>query len=73
MTDLMLLPSKDHTNIRLIRIPKDFERHEAFRHVTGLIAEVESVHPDYGWDDIAEALESQGYELMEVLLGPALD
>lgn len=73
MTDLMVLPSKDHTNIRLIRVPADFEHHEAFRHVTGLIAEVESANADFCWDDIAEALENQGYELVEFLLGPALD
>ena len=73
MTDLMILPSKDTTGIRVIRLPKDFERHEAFRHVTGLIARVESENPDYAWDDIAELLESQGYELVDFVLGPTLD
>jgi len=73
MTDLMILPARDHSRIRLVRVPDDFERHEAFRHVTGLIAEVESESPDYGWDDIAEALESQGYELVDFMLGPELD
>ncbi len=73
MTDLMILPARDHSRIRLIRVPDDFERHEAFRHVTGLIAEVESENQDYGWDDIAEALENQGYELVDYLLGPELD
>ena len=73
MTDLMILPARDPSGIRLVRVPEDFERHEAFRHVTGLIAEVESENPDYGWDDIAEALESQGYELVDFMLGPELD
>ena len=73
MSDLMILPSKDHTEIRLVRIPADFERHEAFRNVTGLIAQVESDDPDYQWDDIAEALESHGFEVVDYLLGPALD
>ena len=73
MADLMVLPSKDTTGIRLIRLPEDFERHEAFRHVTGLIARVESEKPDYAWEDIAEILESQGYELVDFVLGPALD
>ncbi len=73
MTDLMILPARDHSGIRLIRVPDDFERHEAFRHVTGLIAEVESENQDYSWDDIAEALENQGYELVDYLLGPELD
>ena len=73
MTNLMVLPSKNPTNIRVIRVPDDFERHEAFRHVTGLIAGVESDDPGYRWDDIAEVLESQGYEVLDVLLGPSLD
>jgi len=73
MTDLMILPAQDHTDIRLVRVPEDFERHEAFRHVTGLIAQVESENPDYGWDDIAEVLEGHGFELVEFLLGPELD
>jgi hypothetical protein len=73
MAKLMVLPSKDSNAIRLLRVPEDFEQHEAFRHVTGLIAEVESNDADYQWEDIAEALESQGYEVMDFLLGPALD
>jgi len=73
MSDLMLLPSKDHTRMRLIRVPADFESHEAFRHVTGVIAAVESENPDYDWDDIAEALEAHGFEAVDYALGPALD
>ena len=73
MSDLMILPAKDHAGIRLVRVPEDYERHEAFRHVTGPIAQVESDNPEYDWDDIAEALEGQGYELVEFLLGPELD
>jgi hypothetical protein len=73
MTHLMVLPSKDSTAIRLVRVPPDFEHHEAFRHVTGVIAEVESAEPNYQWDDIAEALESHGYEVVDFLLGPSLD
>jgi hypothetical protein len=33
---LMILPSRDCTDIRLVRIPDEFEKHEVFRHVTGL-------------------------------------
>ena len=73
MSDLMILPARDHSGIRLVRVPEDFEQHEAFRHVTGLIAKVESDNPDYDWDDIAEALDEQGYELVDFLLGPELD
>ncbi len=73
MTDLMILPSKDHTRIRMIRVPKDYEQHEAYRHVTGLIAEAECGADGCAWEDIAEALEAQGYEVVECMLGPSLD
>jgi hypothetical protein len=73
MRNLMVLPSRDPANIRLIRVPDDYESHEAFRHVTGLIAAVESEGAAYRWEDIAESLESQGYEVVEFLLGPSLD
>ena len=70
---LMILPAKDHKAIRLIRMPEDFEEHEVFRHVVGLIAEVEEQNPDYGWDDIAAVLEDHGFEPVEFILGPELD
>jgi hypothetical protein len=73
MAEFMLLPSKDCSRMRLLRLPPDYEGQEAFRHVTGLIAGVECQQPDCAWDDIAEALEGQGYELVEFLLGPSLD
>lgn len=73
MSHLMILPSHDPAHMRLLRVPADYEGQEAFRHVTGLIATVESRNPGYTWEDIAEHLESQGYEVMEFLLGPALD
>ena len=43
---LMILPASDTTGIRLVRVPDDFESHEAFRHVTGLIAAAEEQQPD---------------------------
>jgi hypothetical protein len=70
---LMLLPSKDCKNIRLVSIPEHLEEHEAFRHATGIIAHVEEENPDYDWEDIAEALEAQGFESQEFMVGPALD
>jgi hypothetical protein len=73
MSDLMILPSTDVTRIRLLRVPPDFQQQEAYRHVTGLIAEVESGDPDFTWEDIAERLEGQGYEVVDYLLGPTLD
>lgn len=73
MTDLMILPSTDPAAIRLVRIPADFERHEVFRHVTSLIAEVEERDPDYRWEQIESALEDHGFEIVDFILGPALD
>lgn len=69
---LMILPANDTSNIRLIRIPDDFEEHEAYRYVTGLIAKAEE-EPDYSWDDILDLLEERGFEAVDFLLGPSLD
>ncbi len=73
MPDLMILPARDPANIRLLRIPDDFERHEAYRHVTGLIAAVEEGNPGYDWDDIQAMLEEHGFETVPFILGPTLD
>jgi len=70
---LMILPARDSTAIRLVRVPEELEQHEAYRYVTGLIASVEEQNPDYDWEDIAPALEDQGFEPVEFILGPALD
>lgn len=70
---LMILPAHDYNAIRLVRIPDDFEEHEVFRHVTGLIAQVEEKNPDYSWDEVAGMLEDHGFEIIEFILGPALD
>ena len=69
---LMILPASDTRNIRLVRIPDDFESHEVFRHVTGLIAAVEEQDPDCNQDDILAALEDHGFETVEFILGPPL-
>jgi hypothetical protein len=69
---LMILPSSNPNAIRLVRVPDDFESHEAFRHVTGLISAVEEQDPDYDLDDIMAALEDHGFETVEFLLGPTL-
>jgi len=71
-TNLMILPANETTNIRLIRIPEDFEEHEAYRYVTGLIAKAEE-ESDYTWDDILDLLEERGFETVEFILGPSLD
>jgi hypothetical protein len=69
----MILPARQHGDIRVVTVPADFEAQEAFRHVTGIIAAVEENDPDCAWEDIAEALEANGFVPVETMLGPALD
>jgi len=68
----MLLPSKDPGKMKIISMPEDYEEHEIYRHVTGVIANVEELIPDYNWDDIIEQLEEHGFSEVEFLLGPEL-
>jgi len=70
--NLMILPAGKPENIRLIQIPDDFEEHEAYRYVTGLIAKAEE-DSDYSWDDILELLEERGFEAIDFVLGPSVD
>ncbi|MGB5680113.1 MAG: hypothetical protein WBN36_20265, partial [Gammaproteobacteria bacterium] len=70
--NLMILPANEPTNIRLIHIPDDFEQHEAYRYVTGLIAKAEE-DPDYTWENILDLLEERGFESVDFVLGPSLD
>lgn len=70
--NLMILPADKHEDIRLIRIPDDFEEHEAYRYVTGLIAKAEE-DSDYDWEDILDLLEERGFESVEFVIGPSLD
>jgi hypothetical protein len=70
---LMILPSREPTAIRLVRVPEELEQHEAFRHVTGLIASVEEENAGYTWEDIAHLLEDHGFEPVDFILGPSLD
>jgi hypothetical protein len=70
--NLMILPANDAKNIRLLHVPDDFEEHEAYRYVTGLIARAEE-SSDYDWDDILDLLEQKGFEDVEFILGPFLD
>ncbi len=69
----MILPAGDPQGIRLVRVPDDYEQHEAYRHVTGLIAGIEEQNPDYSWADIEAVLDDNGFESVEFILGPALD
>jgi hypothetical protein len=68
----MILPASNSSAIRLIRLPDDFEAHEAYRHVTALIATIEEQQPDCSSDDILATLEDHGFEPVEFILGPAL-
>jgi hypothetical protein len=68
----MILPANEPANIRLIQIPDDFEEHEVYRYVTGLIAKAEE-DSDYTWDDILDLLEERGFESVDFILGPSLD
>lgn len=70
--NLMILPADKPEDIRLIRIPDDFEEHEAYRHVTGMIAKVEE-QTEYDWEDILDMLEEHGFEAVDFVLGPSLD
>ena len=69
---LMILPAPDAAGIRLVRVPDDFESHEAYRHVTGLIAAAEEGDPGCDEDDILAVLEDHGFEIVEFILGPNL-
>lgn len=69
---LMILPAGDAEGICLVRVPDDFESHEAFRSVTSLIATLEEEEPDCDRDDILAALEDHGFETVEFILGPTL-
>lgn len=71
-TSLMILPAGDNNSIRLVRLPEDFEEHEAYRHVTSLIATIEEQQPDCSSDDILASLEDHGFEPVDFILGPAL-
>ena len=73
MNDLMILPASDKTKIRLVRIPPDYRDKEVYRHVTGLIAEVEEQTPGCCWDEVLATLEDHGFEAVEFQLGPSLD
>ncbi|MGD8909643.1 MAG: hypothetical protein PVI92_09865 [Chromatiales bacterium] len=69
----MILPSAKFERIRLVKIPYDLEKHEAFRFATGIIAQAEECIDNCHWEDIAEALEARGFEPVDAIIGPPLD
>jgi hypothetical protein len=70
---LMVLPSSKFERIRLVRIPYDLDKNEAYRFATGIIAQAEECTENCRWEDISEALESRGFEPIDAIIGPALD
>ena len=70
---LMILSARKPEHIRLVRVPADLEPHEAYRHVTALIAAVEEDDPDCDWADIEAVLDDNGFSSVDFILGPALD
>ena len=70
--NLMILHANEPENIRLIQIPDDFEKHEVYRYVTGLIAKAEE-DSEYTWDDILDLLEERGFKSVDFILGPSLN
>ncbi len=70
---LMVLPSVEFKQIRVVQIPDDLDTNEAYRFATGIIAQAEETNADYVWEDISEALEGRGFVPVDVLIGPTLD
>lgn len=70
---LMVLPSVEFKQIRVVRIPEDLDINEAYRFATGIIAQAEESNDDYAWEDISEALEGRGFEPVDAIIGPTLD
>ena len=71
---LMLLPCRKFERPVLVSIPRDFGSEEAYRRVTGLIAEIEEEGAgNYTREDLLEGLEGYGFEVVEYELGPSLD
>lgn len=71
---LMLLPSIVHEQSIIVSIPDDFGDEEAFRYVTGLVAQVEEDKPKtYDRQDIMDVLEDHGFDEVCFVAGPELD
>ncbi|MEJ1296553.1 MAG: hypothetical protein RPU64_15920 [Candidatus Sedimenticola sp. (ex Thyasira tokunagai)] len=70
---MMILPSTNPEEIRLVTLPDDMDSHEAFRHVTGLIAALEDQGAKPDWEDVGDALEDHGFQTVEFVLGPSVE
>ena len=71
MSNLILFNGGDNQP-RLMQFPDDFEEHEVYRYVTGLISSVQEQEPDCSWEDIEEKLEEKGFVAIEFVQGPDL-
>ena len=71
--NLMVLPSKDFSSIKIVTIPEDMDQHEAFRNATGLIASFQENSANRSYDELEDMLEEKGFSCVEYILGPELD
>ncbi|MBD3610426.1 MAG: hypothetical protein HUJ30_07730 [Gammaproteobacteria bacterium] len=69
---LMLLPCNKFGQPILVIIPEDYGKEEAFRFVTGVIAEVEEFQGDFDRDTVIDALEDHGFSNVDYEVGPEL-
>lgn len=70
-TQLMVLPAKNFGKIRIVSVPEDYEAHEAYRHLTGIIGALEE-RGESSWEELAEALEAEGFIPVDFILGPEI-
>ena len=65
---LMLLPAGKKDDIRLLQIPDDYEDHEPYRQVTGLIAAVEEEKPEYECEDNESMHDDKVFVTLDLIL-----
>lgn len=73
MPKMMILPANDINAIKLVEVPDDFEEHEAFRHVVGILANLQPSDGSDVGEEIEAALEDHQFRPIEFILGPRLD
>ena len=72
MAKLMIFPSIEHDKIKLMKVPDDFEEHEAYRCATSLISDLQQSNSNCTWEDVEDVLEEHGFVTVEHVLGPEL-
>ena len=74
MTDkLILLPGKDAQGSRILRMPEDMDSREVFRNITATVASLEQQGGGVTAQDIDDALEDAGFELVDYIVGPEIE